>query len=161
MQMNRQQQLLAVLEMEADLADYWHDVDTAWGARAGEYYTADAVFEAGRLKLEGREAIQKFYSWREGRGARTAVHAVTNFRAEFDGKGGAVANWYMLLYAADGEPILPTHSPVRICRMTDRYVHDAGSNRWLCQHRRFETLFEGGSLLKVPESMKTPEAKSS
>lgn len=149
--MNRQQQLLAALELEADLADYWHDVDTAWGTKAGEYYTHDAVFEAGRLKLAGREAIQRFYSWREDRGARTAVHAVTNFRATFDDQGGVTANWYMLLYAADGEPVLPTHSPVRISRMTDHYVRDEGKGRWLCRYRRFDTLFEGGALLNVPD----------
>lgn len=150
--MNRQQQLLAALELEADLADYWHDVDTAWGAKAGSYYTDDAVFEAGRLKLQGREAIQRFYSWREDRGARTAVHAVTNFRATFDDQGDtATANWYMLLYAADGVPVLPTHSPVRISRMTDHYVREAASGRWLCKYRRFDTLFEGGALLNVPD----------
>jgi hypothetical protein len=158
--MNRQQQLLSALEMEADLADYWHDVDTAWGTRAGEYYTQDAVFEAGRLRLEGREAIQRFYSWREGRGARTAVHAVTNFRAVFDDQGGAVANWYMLLYAADGEPVLPTHSPVRISRMTDQYLQDAASGRWLCKYRRFETLFEGGALLNVPDLTRPGDKKA-
>lgn len=153
--MNRQQQLLAALELEADLADYWHDVDTAWGTKAGSYYTHDAVFEAGRLKLEGREAIQRFYSWREDRGDRTAVHAVTNFRATFDDQGAAAtANWYMLLYAADGVPVLPTHSPVRISRMTDHYVREAASGRWLCKYRRFDTLFEGGALLNVPDLTK-------
>jgi hypothetical protein len=85
------------LELQANLADFWADVDTAWGT-----------------------------------------------------KGGAVANWYMLLYAADGEPVLPTHSPVRISRITDHYKQDSASGRWLCRYRRLETLFEGGSLLKVP-----------
>jgi len=151
--LDRQQQLLAALELQADLADYWADVDTAWGTRAGEYYTADAVFESGRLKLEGREAIQRFYSWREDRGPRTAVHAVTNFRATFDDQGGAVAHWYMLLYAADGEPVLPTHSPVRVSRITDQYQKDPTSGRWLVRYRRLQTLFEGGSLLNVPKDV--------
>jgi hypothetical protein len=148
--MNRQEQLLAGLELQANLADYWADVDTAWGTRAGEYYTHDAVFESGRLELAGREAIQRFYSWRENRGDRVAVHAVTNFRATFDDEGGAVAHWYMLLYAADGKPVLPTHSPVRISRVTDHYVKEPATGRWLCRYRRLETLFQGGSLLNVP-----------
>lgn len=148
--MNRQEQLLAGLELQANLADYWADVDTAWGTRAGEYYTQDAVFDSGRLKLEGRDAIQRFYSWREDRGDRVAVHAVTNFRATFDDEGGAVGHWYMLLYAADGKPVLPTHSPVRISRITDHYKRDPVSGRWLCSYRRLETLFQGGSLLNVP-----------
>jgi hypothetical protein len=38
------------------------------------------------------------------RGERVAVHAFSNFRAEFDEDGTATANWYMLLWGADGEP---------------------------------------------------------
>lgn len=157
--MTKSQQLLAALEIQADLADYWHDVDTNWGADASSYYTEDGVFEAGRLKLEGRAAIQKFYSWREDRGARVAAHAVTNFRAAFEADGTVTATWYMLLYAADGVPVLPTHSPVRISRMTDRYIRDADNDRWLCRHRLFETLFEGGALLSVPD-LKAPPPTS-
>lgn len=153
----KHEQLLASTEMQTDLADYWHDVDTAWGTKAGSYYTDDAVFEAGRLKLEGREAIQRFYSWRQDRGERTAAHVVTNFRASFDDEGGAVATWYMLLYAADGAPILPTHPPVRLCRMRDTYRFDEETQRWLCSYRFWETLFEGGALLSVPDLTRSVE----
>src|SRR5688500_13037015 len=101
--MDRRERLLATAELEQGLADFWHDVDVAWGEKASQFYSEDGVYESGRLRLEGREAIQRFYSWREDRGARVAVHAVANFRAEFDDNGGAIATWYMLLYAADGE----------------------------------------------------------
>lgn len=153
MPLSREAQRAAAFDIQADLADYWHDVDTAWGERAGSFYTENAVFEAGRLKLEGRAAIQRFYSWRQDRGARTAAHVVTNFHVCFDDDDAdaATAHWYMLLYAADGEPVLPTHPPVRLCRMRDTFRFDRASGRWLCSYRLWETLFEGGALLQVPD----------
>lgn len=155
--MNRSERALATAELQQGLADFWHDVDTDWGRRASEFYSADGVYESGRLRLEGREAIQRFYSWREDRGARTAVHAFTNFRAEFDDAGGATATWYMLLYAADGAPPRPSEAPSRISRATERYRWDEAGQRWLCTHRRLEKLFEGGAQLNVP-NLNAPEA---
>ena len=73
-----------------------------------------------------------------------------------------MAHWYMLLYAADGEPVLPTHSPVRVSRIMDHYKKDPTSGRWLCRYRRLQTLFEGGSLLNVPADVgKASRDKSS
>ena len=43
------------------------------------------------------------------RGKRLAVHAVNNFRAQFEDENHATCTWYMLLYAADGVAVLPTH----------------------------------------------------
>ena len=149
--MNRKDRALATAELEQGLADFWHDVDTAWGRNASQFYSEDAVYESGKLRLEGREAIQRFYSWREDRGARTAVHAVANFRAEFDDEGGAIANWYMLLYAADGKPPQPSAAPSRISRATEHYRWDAAQQRWLCTHRKLENLFKGEAQLKVPD----------
>lgn len=149
--MDRQEKLMLSLELQTDLAEYWHDVDANWGNNAGSYYTDDAVFEAGKLKLEGREAIQNFYNWREGRGPRTALHVMTNFRLVSATTDKVTASWYMQIFAADGEGVLPTHPPVRICRMTDQFDYDEKAKRWLCTYRLFETLFEGGSLLDVPK----------
>jgi hypothetical protein len=148
--MNRREQLLTALEMEADLYDFQHEVDTNWGARAGEFYTDDAVFEIGRVKMEGRAAIERFYTWRRERGTRTAVHTVSNYRASFDGEGAATATWYMLIYAADAEPVQPTRPPVAINRVTDHLEYDAERNRWLCRRRVLEKLFQGGAMLSLP-----------
>ncbi|PWC33571.1 nuclear transport factor 2 family protein [Azospirillum sp. TSO35-2] len=126
------------------LIDYWHDVDTNWGRNAPDYYTEDGVFVGSAASYEGREKIRAFYKWREDRGARTVVHAVQNFQAMFDGSPDRVlCHWFLLLYAADGKPVLPTHPPIQIAYMTDRLVMtDEG---WKVTYRRFDPWFEGGT----------------
>lgn len=145
--MTRAQRAQATAELEMGLADFWHDVDTNWGRNAGDYYAADAVYTSGRLHLEGREAIQQFYSWREARGERVAVHAFTNFRAEFDDVGGATAHWYMLLWAADGSAPQDSVVPTRISRATETFRWDPDADRWLCTRRELANLFRGGAQL--------------
>ena len=34
------------------------------------------------------------------------VHAVTNYRVQFEGDYRATCTWYLILYAADGKPVL-------------------------------------------------------
>lgn len=145
--MTRRDRAIATAELEMGLADFWHDVDTNWGRGAGDYYAPDAVYSSGRLLLEGREAIQGFYSWREGRGERVAVHAFSNFRAEFDTDGSATAHWYMLLWAADGAAPRESTAPTRISRATETFRWDAAAGRWLCTRRELVNLFKGGEQL--------------
>ena len=71
--MNRRERAIATAELEMGLADFWHDVDTNWGRNAAEYYAPEGVYRSGRLNLVGRDEIQKFYGWREDRGARVAL----------------------------------------------------------------------------------------
>ena len=145
--MNRRDRAIATAELEMGLADFWHDVDTNWGRQAGDYYAPEGVYASGKLLLEGREAIQGFYSWREGRGARVAVHGFTNFRAELDDAGGATATWYMLLWGADGEAPQESSVPTRISRATETFRWDEEAGRWLCTRRELENLFKGGQQL--------------
>jgi hypothetical protein len=156
--MDATSRLLATAELERGLADFWHDVDTQWGRNAWRFYAEDAVYESEPLRLVGREAIQRFYSWREARGERTAVHGVLNFRAEFEGDHYAVATWYMLIYAADGVPPHPSESPSRISRVTENYRWSEEEKRWLCTRRHVENLFRGGAQLNAPASLNDPPA---
>jgi hypothetical protein len=137
------EELLERLRLERQLAEYWHDVDANWGRNAGSYYTEDAVFDGGEAVYRGRAKIEEFYAWRVKRGPRTAVHAFTNYRATFRSDREALATWYLLLYAADGVPVLPTHPPINIALVTDELVKRDGS--WLVRSRKFQALFMGGT----------------
>ena len=141
--MDRTERLLATQELSALLHEYWHDVDTNWGRTAGGYYTDDAEFVGPEATYHGRAKIEEFYAWRLKRGSRVAVHAVNNFRVAFENDDEASCTWYLILYAADGEPVLPTHAPITISLVTDRMVRRDG--RWLCRYRRFVTWFQGGT----------------
>ncbi|CAH1694023.1 SnoaL-like protein [Hyphomicrobiales bacterium] len=141
--MDFQAQMRARQELEALLMEYWHDVDTNWGRNAGEYYTDDAVFESTYASYHGKAKIKQFYQYRLDRGPRVAVHAVTNFRVALESPTRATCNWYLLLFAADGKPILPTNPPIQIAHMTDICVKQP-DGRWLYAHRKFDAWFEGG-----------------
>ena len=142
--MNTQERLLTYLELHSQLMDYWHDVDTNWGRGAGVYYTDDALFEGPEASYRGRAKIEQFYKWREDRGARLAVHAVNNFRVEFESDTKATSTWYLLLYAADGKRPLPTHPPITISLVTDKCVRGS-DGKWRYSGRKFETWFQGGA----------------
>lgn len=131
-------------QLHSLLVDYWHDVDTNWGENAPDYYTPDGLFEGPAASYVGREKIRAFYNWRKTRGDRTVVHSVQNFQAFFDGgPDKAKCHWILMLYAADGKPVLPTHPPIQIAYMTDRLIKvDEG---WKVTYRKFDIWFEGGT----------------
>lgn len=141
--MTDQERLAVAQELQLLLADYWYDVDTNWGRNAGGYYTEDAVFETNKTSYRGRKQIEAFYQYRLDRGPRVAVHGFTNFRVVLDGPDKAVCNWYLILFAHDGVPILESAPPNQIAQMTDTMVKRDG--RWLIQHRKFDSQFEGGA----------------
>lgn len=130
-------------ELESLLMDYWHDVDTNWGRNAADYYTDDAVFESTHASYHGKEKIRAFYQYRLDRGPRVAVHSVSNFRVVLESPTRAICNWYLFLYAQDGEPILPTNPPIQIAHMTDVCAKQP-DGRWLYEHRKFDAWFVGG-----------------
>jgi hypothetical protein len=142
--MDRTERLLATQELASQLAEYWHDVDTNWGRTAPDYYTEEAQFIGPEATYSGKAKIREFYAWREQRGSRVAVHAVANFRVVFEDDDHATCTWYLILYAADGVPVLPTHPPITISLVTDK-VQRVADGRWLCSYRRFETWFQGGT----------------
>jgi hypothetical protein len=132
-------------QLHALTVDYWHDVDTNWGRNAPDYYTPDGEFVGTTNAYVGREKIRAFYKWREDRGARTVIHAVHNFQAMFDGgPDKALSHWFLMLYAADGTPVLPSSPPIQIAYMTDRLIRDA-EHGWLLTYRKFDEWFAGGT----------------
>jgi len=141
--MTRTERLLATTELQSLLSEYWHDVDTNWGRTAADFYTEDGVFEASGATYRGREKIREFYAYRIGRGPRIAAHTFSNFRAEVISATEAKTTWYLLLYAHDGEPVLPSAPPILIALASDHCVRD-DDGKWRYKHRKFEAWFKGG-----------------
>jgi hypothetical protein len=143
--LSEQEALFERARIEAQLHDYWHDVDRNWGRNAASWYTEHAVFGGEAATYTGRREITAFYQFRIDRGvAREAVHSVTNFRVAFEGRDQAQSTWYLLSYAADGKPVLPTHPPIIIALVSDTHERQA-DGRWLCARRIFDVLFAGGT----------------
>ena len=141
-------------ELELRLSDFWYDVDANFGRKAAEFYTEDGVFEASNQTYRGREIIDQFYAHRRAQGPRVAAHTVTNFRALVQSPTRATTTWYLILYAHDGAPVLPSEPPIQIAVATDTCVKDT-DGLWRYAHRKFETWFKGGvptSRMEIPAS---------
>jgi hypothetical protein len=132
-----------------NMIDYWYEVDLKGGAGVSEMYVEDGIFNGGGKPLVGRAAIEQFYTWRTNRGVRTSRHVITNFRAEFKDETHATTYSVMLLYAADGAPILPTAPPIMITDLVDRCVK-CDDGKWRYLERTFVPLFMGGAAPTVP-----------
>jgi hypothetical protein len=138
-----QRRLAVTAELYEMAVRYWHDVDTNGGRSAAEFYTDDGVFHGEKQIHRGREQIREFYQWREGRGGRLSIHGIINFSVNELTDLQAISTYYMFLYAADGEPILPTAPPNIISLCTDTCVRTE-DGEWLYKLRRFKTMFQGG-----------------
>ena len=135
--------------LHMNMVDYWYEVDLRGGLGVSERYVEDGIFEGGNEPLVGRAAIEAFYSWRIGRGQRTSRHVITNFRAEFHDERNAVTHCVMMLYAADGAPILPSTPPIIITDLIDECVK-CDDGEWRYKRRTFVPLFQGEIAATVP-----------
>ena len=148
--MDRQERLSIWFDLQTLNIDYWHDVDTNWGRTAHELYVEDGIFYAAKdTTFKGREAIRKFYSWRESRGARVARHLVSNFRVTIQDERHATTNWVLTLYAADGVPVLPSQPPIQTADCDDVCVR-AEDGAWRFVSRRLVPVFVGGAPVTIP-----------
>lgn len=144
--MTFEEELTICLRLQHLEAAYWYDVDTNAGAGAHEFYAEDGVFDMGLESRphRGRAAVQQFYAWRRSRGARTARHIVTNFQVRVKSPDEATLLCIMCLYAADGEPILPSLPAIMIADIIAEYARgDDGA--WLVRSRTLRPVFMGGT----------------
>jgi hypothetical protein len=130
-------------ELTALEVDYWYDVDFNWGRTASQLYVEEGVFAIGDSRMDGRAAVAEFYSWREGRGVRTARHVVTNFRLEAFSGDSATLRCILLLYAADGAPVLPSLPAIMIGDIVSQCVRIA-DGRWRYRAHLLSPVFMSG-----------------
>lgn len=142
-------QVLLAQKLTQVEVDYWHEVDFNWGRDAHTFYVEDGIFVIGDHRMDGREAVGQFYAWREGRGERTARHVVTNFRLENQTDTGATLRCILLLYAADGKPVLPSLPAILIADVLSEFTRETGGPFRYCSHV-LTPVFMGGERPTVP-----------
>lgn len=135
----------ALTELETE---YWYDVDHNWGRLAHEFYLIDGVFAIGEKRMAGRDDIQGFYSWREGRGERTARHVISNLRVRRTDATRATLECIMSLYAADGAPVLESRPAIMIADIVSHCVLNDGA--WRYATHDLSPLFMGGEAPTIP-----------
>ena len=148
--MDRLERFLILSELQTLNVDYWHDVDMNWGRRAHEFYVEDGIYHAAKdTVFRGRAEIKKFYDWRESRGARVARHLISNFRVTLQDERHATTNWVLSLYAADGEPVLPSMPPIQTSDCSDVCIR-GDDGVWRYVSRRLQTVFAGATPVTIP-----------
>ena len=135
------------------LADYWWEVDHNWGRHAHQLYTEDGVFSIADDRMNGPAAVQAFYTWREGRGAREARHVVSNLRVVQRDDSHADVDCILCLYAADGVPVLPSSPPILIADEVGECVR-GGDGMWRFRSHFLKPVFQGGAPITTPSGAK-------
>lgn len=138
-----------LLAIGALLADYWYDVDHHWGRHAHLLYAEQGVFSIGDDRMDGPGAVQAFYKWREGRGAREARHVISNLRVIGRGDDRADVDCILCLYAADGVPVLESRPPILIADETAQCVRGA-DGLWRFASHFLKPVFAGGAPITTP-----------
>ena len=141
--------LIITAELQDLAVRYWQDVDFNWGRNAHMYFTEDGVFHTTKHHFAGREAIRKFYAWREGRGDRLARHIVNNMCVTSHDNSHASVRWIMSLYAADGLPVQESNPPIMMADMIEDCIR-TGDGEWLYQSRTINPVFRGGVPVTSP-----------
>lgn len=147
--MTRHDELLILLDLQARTTDFWYDVDCMGGQTAHEFFTEDGVFHASEHSFEGRESIRRFYAWRKDRGDRLSRHVISNLRVVVHSPDTATSIWLMMLYAADGVPVLPSHPPIMIGEFKDECVRGS-DGIWRFKTRKLTPLFRSSTPTTVP-----------
>ena len=131
------------------LLDYWHDVDRNRARTARSFYTADSIYEMVDLRMEGPDAVQRYYDYRESRGERLVRHVVSNLRVEVLARDRARLDGVLCVYAADGVPVLPSAPPIMVADTECEFVRPDG-RPWQFRLHRLIALFKGGVPVLVP-----------
>lgn len=138
-------QLLALrYELEAFTIDFWHEVDIDGGGRAAAFYLDDAVFATSVREYRGRAELDAFYGRRRQWAPRVSLHVVSNFRVDPESAARVRCRYILGLFAADGEPALPSRAPVMLGTVEEVVVRE-GDGAWRYASRHVHPLFRDGS----------------
>ena len=138
--LDRAQELLLRLEIEALNAEFAWLIDHNQSERVADLFTADGVY--GRStgeRSEGREAIRESYRLRAEHGERTARHIFSNLRLTIENERRARGTVILTLFAADGPPPHPAE-PMLVADYDDIYQRGE-DGIWRYQERIINWLF--------------------
>ncbi len=138
--MDRTEQLLSRLEIEALNAEFAYRIDHGRSAEVADLFTPNGSYgRATGERSTGREAIRAAYAQRADMGARTARHVFSNLRLTYTSDAEVVGQSILTLFAADGAPPHPAEVFL-VADYDDVYRRDA-DGRWLFHARTITWLF--------------------
>ncbi len=135
-------------EIEQLLSEFAHRLDLDHGLRVHELFTEDGSYIIDGRPLTGHETIRSGYEQRAALGLRTGRHLFTNVLVQPDTADRVRVQSVLVLYADDGEPILPARPPLVVADFADVCVRREG--RWLFETRDLKTVFRDDRPVRSP-----------
>lgn len=138
------ERLLDERACERLVIDYTHLVDSGEAARIADLFTADGVWEADQIRMDGRDAIRAGFGARQGVKRRTSRHVCTNVAITLHGADEATGLSYLVNYRHDSttgtaELPAPVGHPKFVGEYHDRFVRTPDG--WRIAHRRCTLAF--------------------
>ena len=129
---------------------YWAIADAEHQAGAEKLFIPEGVLTLGKLELQGRDAIAKFFTEREAQNkqsGRVTRHVAGSRSVELTGADSAVLRSVVLVFAGSGELPVEAGAPSTIADVTDHCVRHH-NNFWLFQSRVVKPVFVGAGAAK-------------
>jgi 4-hydroxy-2-oxoheptanedioate aldolase len=136
-------------QLENLLVEFNHRLDMHAGRGVAELFAVDGTFTLDGRTLRGRDEIRAGYEQRASRGARTARHLIANVRVTMLTADRARIESYMVLYAADGEPVHTSEAPLVVGDYHDIATREPGGE-WQFESRELTTQFRGSGPVVSP-----------
>jgi hypothetical protein len=134
------------------LIAYWRDVDRHDASGALDYYTSDCTYQMIEHRMEGREAVQRYYEYRASRGKRLVRHVISNQYVEVRSEKSVFQECTLCVYAADGEPVLTSAPPIMVADAECHFIRE-DDGIWRMKEHRLIALFTGGVKVLVPPTV--------
>ncbi len=131
------------------LIEYWRDVDRFDARDAADFYTPDCVYQMLDHRMEGPDAVRRYYDYRASRGPRLVRHILTNLHVEVRDPLTSWLEAVLTVHAADGEPVLPSAPPIMVADAECEFVRE-DDGRWRMRYHRITALFTGGVAVLTP-----------
>lgn len=137
-------------------SEYWFRVDHPGEAEVADLYTDDGRMVFTRFRLEGRNAIQRFFDERNAQiPKRTTRHVSTNLCFKALEGGDVRAHSIVTVYAGRGELPHDTGVPTSVLDFTDICHFSEGG--WQYRERSGTAIFIGPGAASFLVSQLPPE----
>lgn len=138
-------------EIHQLLSEFSYRLDMSYGARLHELFTRDGSYTVDGATLTGQDALRDAFAKRAARGARTSRHLFSNIRFELIEPKRVRVTAAMVLYAADGNPVLLSEPPLMVADVVD--VLHFTPEGWRFASREFVSVFRGAAKIVSPMSV--------
>jgi hypothetical protein len=142
MAMDASERMLIERECARLVTLYCHHVDHGEAGRVVELFSADSVWRAGNVVMEGQEQLAKGFGARQANRARMSRHVCNNLLIDVIDAHNARGTVYLTLYRHDGEEgrqMSPLTGPQLVGEYRDRFVRTPDG--WRFAERELEASF--------------------